>query len=301
MKRFCFTFGALVVLALFLSFGKTTAFASEDVKLSTYGYPVGNSYMSCLAYKTLTRNEQQLWNNLKAQAIEYLFTDLDYSYAKGDSEGLIMGNCRDNYGLTMEDMDKVYSLFKYSNPEFYYISKPCHDESCSFYFKAFKNFSDGVKRASFSQKFFDRLRVYAQVTDNSTINEPGETICYLVSANTTYDENSPYLSSAYGVICDGKGVCAGYSLAVSAVCNMLKIDSVLVCSDDHAWNYVKSDSDAWLQYDSTNETILQFRFNSSQYAPKKDYKKLLDTCDASVNSYSPIKSLLNHIGGLLSF
>lgn len=61
----------------------------------------------------------------------------------------------------------------------------------------------------------------------------------------TYDHSLslPHIYDIYGALVNGEAVCQGYAYAFSYLTSILGYDSVVVCSEDHAWNMMNSPID----------------------------------------------------------
>lgn len=88
----------------------------------------------------------------------------------------------------------------------------------------------------------------------SMTEAPKEQLQYIqqwLGAHVTYrNSGTPYESTAYGAIVQGKAVCGGYTEAVSIFCRYLGIPCVTVRNASHIWNTVWVDGQ-WLHWDAT--------------------------------------------------
>ena len=175
-----------------------------------------------------------------------------YSIEKGTNEIILKPTYKDGWNVVLAMRYKDYEISE----------------------KAEKVWREAYKLAS---------EAYKQHPDNvreimSYINKE---LCDMVEytySNTDHDDAS-------GIFLDHKGVCAGYSSAVSLLCNILGIDNMVIFSSDgeHSWNYVKIDGN-WYHLDVTFNDSLR-----SDGTYRNDYFLLTDEelVEVSKNYHHP--------------
>ncbi len=142
-----------------------------------------------------------------------------YSIEKGTNEIILKPTYKDGWNVVLAMRYKDYEISE----------------------KAEKVWREAYKLAS---------EAYKQHPDNvrEILSYINKELCDMVEytySNTDHDDAS-------GIFLDHKGVCAGYSSAVSLLCNILGIDNMVIFSSDgeHSWNYVKIDGN-WYHLDVT--------------------------------------------------
>lgn len=84
-----------------------------------------------------------------------------------------------------------------------------------------------------------------------------------------------YLFSAYGVLCQGKSTCDGYSRAFNLLARKAGIPSIQVISNNHAWNIYKIDNKYYKIDTTKQQTKGTLLTNDIDFIEKDIYKDLL--------------------------
>ena len=190
-------------------------------------------------YNQLSTNEKKLYDRLDDYAMDLLLgTDSVYDYYSVDTEDL---------NLSKDASLKVQYIFKLSNPQYFFlesmfsVSVYSSDENspvgANMY--VYNAFSSGSTRASARDYLKSVFEDYLDYLDDYTYPEQKEIVLVgLMCENITYDTSANLNQSVYSAAI-GETVCTGYSLLFTALMNACGIECVPVCSDDHAWNFIK--------------------------------------------------------------
>lgn len=173
-----------------------------------------------------------------------------------------------SYGISVNDFQSIYSNVINDNPELFYVSS-----SFGYTYIPSSNKivtitpSYAITQAEIPQAklVFEKGIQKALKQVDSTMNDAQKALVihdyimniatYPTINNVSTDDRNSY-HSAYGLFSDGFVVCAGYTLAYSAILQRLGIDCKYVVSDEmqHAWNSVKIDG-YWYNVDLTFDDI----------------------------------------------
>lgn len=270
----------------------------------------GNYYF----YNQMSEAERAYWDDLEAMCVEYITNNTDATAIKNSQTGEITGYrtklVKSALGLTKDEMKQVAHIFKYSNPQYYFINNAIWSNSSAVGFGIYTAFSAGTDRQAATEEVQRQVETWqAQIDACSTEEEKVKLIHDLVIEKVEYnkgiydkdfDENAQYSQSAYSVFCTDLTVCAGYSQAFQMMCNGSDIDALSVTSSDHQWNKVRV-NDSWYNVDCTwddqSNTVYYNYFErndavfdqSSSHAEETFWEEYLPVCslDSGATSYSP--------------
>jgi transglutaminase-like putative cysteine protease len=198
-----------------------------------------------------------------AKKIHFRFTDHDADY--WESEFRYIREFRGEAG----SYTTMYSIEKGTNE---IILKPTYKDGWNVVLAMrYKDYEISEKAEKVWREAYKLANeAYKQHPDNvrEILSYINKELCDMVEytySNTDHDDAS-------GIFLDHKGVCAGYSSAVSLLCNILGIDNMVIFSSDgeHAWNYVKVDG-KWYHLDVTFNDSLR-----SDGAYRNDYFLITD-------------------------
>ncbi len=231
-----------------------------------------DSYSTNYFYNQMSEEERELWDALDASCLNALLntTNIDnnilpYVYYTGLSES---------------EAKNVAYIFKYSNPQYYFLSnKLGYGYSGNNYFISlgvYPAFADGSARENATKQVKSQIdswksAVEKYTTDAEKVKALHDLIVNKVEYNndiysSNFNENTAFTQSAYSVFCMDKTVCAGYAQAFEVMCNAVGIDCVAVTSSDHEWNKVRI-NDSWYNVDCTwadqSSSINYFYFERS--------------------------------------
>jgi uncharacterized repeat protein (TIGR02543 family) len=172
--------------------------------------------------------------------------------------------------LTLEQQVFVERMFRYSNPQYYYLQTSVltgHlDNHNGIYLVSYSSFANGVERAEATALFKDAIESWINEIeiDTTDVLNTVKSIHDLVCENITYnhdvlDENKMvdnekddiYLTqSAYSALCFNSTVCAGYAHVFEMLCNAIGVDCISVTGYNHEWNKVLMNG-SWYNVDCT--------------------------------------------------
>ena len=238
-----------------------------------------DTYSTNVIYNRLSSAARELWDELDSQSYEALTTGKNYDEGRFDVA----------YYSNLSEDDAYYTalIFRLSNPQYFFLNnvvyygsingKPCV-QLC-----LFSDFTNGSARLAAWQRMESTAKSYISIAEQYS-----GTVDRLVSLqqqlceNVVYDDyaadnpnrDDPLDQSAYSAFCMGLTVCAGYSQAMSLLCNAMGIDCFSVTSDSHQWNCVRVD-DNWYNVDVTaadgyNEGVFYYYFMKSDIDYRMD-------------------------------
>lgn len=232
-----------------------------DTSVQIHPASAYDKYSSFYWYNHLdSDDERDFYNRLDNMAYRYLTSSADIVGPQtGYSEAIPYGY------LDIETAYSIFLKFKYSNPQYYFISAGYGYNSANFYFSVYPAFINGSQRTNATSEFMSAV----QNMEQQVIAQPSELekeakIYELLCRKVSYDDNFNSMSStefsaydkgawtqsAYSTFCTDTTVCAGYSLAFEMLCNAVGIDCIAVLSSNHAWNKVRMNS-TWYSVDAT--------------------------------------------------
>lgn len=235
-------------------------------------------YGSYYVYNQLTADEKAYWDALNEICLLYLVYDFDMPCTDGIFHTDLMGNNR----LTSEQMVKVAWLFKFSNPQYYFLNHMLYRSTDGSYygFGVYTEFAGGAKRrratAAVEAKINEwQTRIVRCETDEQKARMIHDLILEKVDYNEKiyqagFNEDVEYSQSVYSVLCGDTTVCAGYSQTFALLCNASGIATLSATSIDHEWNKVCI-NDSWYNVDCTwddygNEGIRYYFYARSDAA-----------------------------------
>lgn len=224
-------------------------------------------YKTWYYYNQLSNTDKAIWDALDNIYLGVLdgsvAVNADGDVEKMVSVGNMAGKSEDEI---REIMSQIYLLYKYSNPQFYFISYGCTafvDDATSegyFSFCVYKDFARISSRNTATAMVKSRLEEMLSSVTGTTDEEKAKSIYDMIIHRLTYnndgiqagaDEETEKTQTIYRALSDDKTtVCAGYSMLYTALCNASGIDAISVTSPVHAWNMHRING-AWVQVDAT--------------------------------------------------
>ena len=276
-------------------------------------------YSTNYIYNQLSSAERKFWDGLDAVCYKLLSTKADaYTVNTYDSETSNASTEFVKYtGLSSSRATDIMYYFKYSNPQYYFLDILTWTGNGTKAFSVYDEFADGLDRYKATTEFTSAAdSILAAASAYSTDEEKIRYFQQAIVDRTTYDHeandtnfksyDNPFHQSAYSVFCDDHSVCAGYSMAMTYLCNGAGIDCVSVTSVDHQWNQVRLD-DNWYNIDVTwadtddssygvyygyylksDSTYRSDRGNSESHTPEDIWYGYLRSCvlDSSASDYT---------------
>lgn len=222
-------------------------------------------YSNDYYYSKLAESEQRLYEQMDAACGELLTSSSlaaeKYEVNRNGKKVVCRGTKMiSTVGLGSEQVKKVYELFIYANPQYYFLSNSRFVKTGAVALGIYDAFATGSARAAATDKVYARIKAMQQkIRTDGTVYETEsqihELVCdeidYLSTANATADTSDPYYTQTiYGALTTGKTVCAGYTKLYELLCNYFGIDCIAVVSADHAWNLVRY-GEHWYIVDTT--------------------------------------------------
>lgn len=215
-----------------------------------------DAYSSNYVYNMLSTEEREFWDGLDASCRQVLLgTD---NLTDGHIPYVSCGS------LNANEITYVAYMFRYMNPQYYFINVSLYQGSSSNGWRAafgvYSAFQNGTARSTATQSVKNQVNTWKN-TVNSLSSEAEKVkmihdlIVQKVDYNTdiyskSFNEDTAYTQSVYSVFCMDKTVCAGYAQAFEMMCNGVGVDCIAVTSDDHEWNKVRI-NDSWYNVDCT--------------------------------------------------
>lgn len=290
---------------------------AQPGKIRMYYADAGASYWDKYAnyyfYNQMNAAERAFWDSLEAMCNEYLINNKEAIPAGSGYRTELVSSM----GLGKEDMKRIGCMFRYSNPQYYFLNNVMwFGTKSSFSFGVYTAFAKKAGRAAATQRVRDQIESWqTQIDACGTEAEKVKHIHDLIIQKVEYNNSLPangsdaaltawedkaYSQSAYSVFCTGQTVCAGYSQAFELMCNGSGIDAVAVTSHSHEWNKVRID-DSWYNVDCTwddqKQTVYYSYFERSDAVFDRDsmhheedfWEAYLPACtlDSGAGMYSP--------------
>ena len=216
-----------------------------------------DSYSSNYVYNMLSTEEREFWDGLDASCRQVLLgTD---NLTAGRIPYVSCGS------LNSSRIEYVAYMFRYMNPQYYFINVSLYKGSSSSGWRAafgvYSAFQNGTARSTATQSVKNQVDTWKN-TVNSLGSEAEKVKMihdlivekvdynYDISNRSSFNEDTAYTQSVYSVFCMDKTVCAGYAQAFEMMCNGVGVDCIAVTSDDHEWNKVRI-NDSWYNVDCT--------------------------------------------------
>lgn len=221
-----------------------------------------DNYTSYYIYNQLSADKQKLWSALEVLCSGYLANEADIKNSKTDYVSIT------NSEITKNDLKSLMELFKYTHPQYYYITGGYYysvsGTKIGIALMVYDAFADGVDRKNATNAIKLQLDEWCEeialgANEEEKVKIIHDIICNKVVYNRAavneglendYVEQSQFTQSAYSVFCMDKTVCAGYTQAFMWLCNAVDIECFGVTSATHGWNKVKV-NDNWYNVDVT--------------------------------------------------
>lgn len=204
-------------------------------------------FSSDFYYNQLSASQKRVWDDLEAVCLNVITGNQNFEHTE---------TVQNNGGFSREQMIELVYLFKYSNPQYYFLENSftlLRNSSgiTGVYLNIYTEFQNGQTRRQATDNFRSKIDKWVAAVNTGKYDEGKEKIAFdLLVRNTKYDANSQYNQSAYSLICNGRTVCAGYTGAMQILMNAVGIDTIEVTSSTHAWNLIKI-HDEWYAVDVT--------------------------------------------------
>lgn len=217
-------------------------------------------------YDLLFEHPEIFWTSLKITWVKYddgsyiLYVNNLYENSDIDSKKLQLENKINEITSKVSSYDelrKVYEIHDYIN------------ENCTYDY-------DGAETSMPSSKIDANVDFDAYIEDDKAV----------AKANANYFESH----SIYGVLIKGKAVCEGYAKTANILFNKSGIESEVIRSNEHGWNYVKINGN-YYQIDTTSDDYddeaniypySYFNITNNQIEQNKENKELYTAVSGNV-------------------
>ena len=243
-----------------------------------------------LGEENLSPEEAEFYDRLNKTSLKYISTSVS-CVTHYDPDGSVWHSADGvKYGdlrLSSEEVGVLYMWFRFNHPQYYFLS-------CAYRFNGwtlcpylYENMVDRKERAKITNELFDKLEGWIrEVEDNAATTYQKELYANnLICEAVTYDRESLRLyeqgidrtgmelcQSLYSVVILENTVCAGYSVAFTAIMSAMGVDATAGLSNDHAWNVVRCDNGQYYCVD-----VCWNDKNKPDLAYRNDYFNIGDT------------------------
>ncbi|MCR5097407.1 MAG: hypothetical protein K6B14_00505, partial [Lachnospiraceae bacterium] len=220
----------------------------------------GNYYF----YNQMSPKERDFYDALNDRCLSFMLGDEDATeHVYKNTTYYLMGYVSSE-SLTIPQMVQVAKIFKYNNPQYYFLSTMIFPKTAdnAISFTVYPRFSSGTSRETANGRISHDVR--SAISNTSLAHTDAERVRafhdYIIDM-VDYESSIPaedvtFTQSVYSVFGheDKKTVCAGYSGAFMMLCNAVGIDCICVTSALHQWNKVRID-DTWYNIDLTADDL----------------------------------------------
>lgn len=265
-----------------------------------------DSYSNNYIYNTLSASERAFWDKLDAICLELLLGNDDSE----DNNGSKMTEFVEYDGLTMNEAKTLACLFRYSNPQYYFLNTVLWGGTFGgqgyISLGVYTAFGDGSARQAATQSVKNQIDAWAAVANSYGTEAEKVKVIHDLIVNkvgylgSSFDEDTAYTQTAYSVFCMNETVCAGYAQAFELMCNAVGVDCISVTSYDHQWNKVRI-NDSWYNVDCTWDDQGTIYYNyfersdavydsdsayyASSHAEESYWEKYLPACTLDSGAY----------------
>lgn len=236
--------------------GKTSGKA--DKKSAVYNHP-WDKYSNYYFYNKMTATQRTFYDALDKMCRNYLETNRRAASFVSNGRTVYYTGLISTTGLTTQGVWDVLDIFRFSNPQYYFLSNVSWSSGNAVGIGIYRAFANGADRSLATNKVQSQLDAWGiQVAKGRTDFEKAKIAHDLINQKVSYnndfygdiDEESAFTQSAYSAICMDKTVCAGYAQAYQMLCNSAGVDTISVTSEVHQWNKVRL-GDSWYNVDCT--------------------------------------------------
>lgn len=238
---------------------------AEDFAVTNRENSVMANAANNILYDSLTASEKAWWDAMDATCYAYLnssanvSTTLNVKTSDGSMTTVYTLPYTDIGSSSNAEREKMTSLFRYSNPQYYFLSSMYVYNGSRLTMVVYDIFADGAQRQNYTNLLLGKINWYLAQVDNSKMPEEREKQIHDLVCNTITYEFGDYDQSVFSSLYFDETVCAGYTMIMTLLLNMNGIPAIGVAGygDDyanpnarHAWNLVKL-YDHWYYVDAT--------------------------------------------------
>lgn len=203
-----------------------------------------------ILYNQLSDAEKNWWDQTEAAC---------YHILVGDEDATSTPSIRISDGTpTDADYAKLFGMFKYSNPQFYFLWSGYSWSSNSMSLSVSSDFRNGLNRRVATNALKAKIDTFLSAIDTTKMDEEIERQIHEKLVGETVYKSNEHDQNVYSTLVLNETVCAGYTQAMTLLCNGVGIDTVGVTGDAdgsggwgrHAWNMIKLHG-IWYLVDAT--------------------------------------------------
>ena len=215
-----------------------------------------NKYATDYYYNKMDSRKQGLFQALDAVCYSYLTgtTDVEsVEVSSGVYSGMMSYVSYSSYGLSQNEAISVLLMFRFSNPQYYFINEYYWSGSGNIALGMYTDFTNGTIRAEKTATLKTKIDNWVSVIGSQSDALTKEAKAHeLVLTNASYDSMAAYNQSCYSLLMNAGGatVCAGYAQTFALLCNAVGLDTICVTSNTHEWNQIKINN-TWYHVDAT--------------------------------------------------
>lgn len=225
-----------------------------------------DKYSTYYFYNQMSNAEQALYDKLYQACRDYLANDKPVKTFLYRGQKVYYTGQIKTGTLTQTKASNVMNIFRFSNPQFYFLNNVGWFGSNTVGIGVYKAFAYGSQRKMATANVQKQMNAWQKEVDKGSTDFEKARIAHDLinkkvrynddfynedgSVNEGLDEEQVFSQTAYSAICMDKTVCAGYSQAFEMLCNGAGIDTIAVTSQDHEWNKIRLE-DSWYNVDCT--------------------------------------------------
>lgn len=232
--------------------GIETIESTEDVaeEAATQGSAFWDACASDYSFNKMNSSQKYFYRILDDVCRELLTGKENCKVIEDYNVGVSKGVSYASLNLSWEEAKNIYTIFKMSNPQYYFLNNTYLFVDGAWYPTVTKKFCKGKDRASATAKIKSRIGEYEKYIKKASGARQKEKVAHdMIVQNVSYVKNE-YDQTIYSTFVLNKTVCAGYAQAFELLMNRAGIDTVAVTSSEHEWNKIKLDGN-WYVVDCT--------------------------------------------------
>ena len=212
-----------------------------------------NKYATDYYYNKMDSRKQGLFQALDGVCYSYLIGTADVETRTDVDSGMMSYVSYSDYGLSQNEAETVLLMFRFSNPQYYFINEYYFGGNGNIALGMYTDFTNGAIRAEKTAALKTKIDSWVSTVESQSYDLAKEAKAHeLVLTNASYDSTAAYNQSCYSLLMntDGATVCAGYAQTFALLCNAVGLDTICITSNTHEWNQIKVNN-TWYHVDAT--------------------------------------------------
>lgn len=276
---------------------------------------------STYGYEYFANEERGAYKQAFYSAIDAVARDFEegnknaeYTNISGRTYAYIVGEVKNDYGLSVDEAISVWKTYRDDNPLAYWISTSVYYETTgtSIYLVTDSAYAKASDRNTKKERITKTMSRYVYEAGKYD-NDYEKALCLhdliISDVNYAYDgngqpSNEPWAHNIIGVVEKRGVVCEGYARTYQLALNLAGVDNVFVTgtggtgrdSGGHAWNLVKVGG-SWYWVDPTWDDPTRTNNYTSDY-PSYDYFMRTDTFLKDHTAHKPTGTNTDYLYGL---